>query len=281
MDHTTPSDGPRPNARKSQGLFATLPNELLLPIIKHLPVRDICRLRGQNRHMRKLIDTNKHFLVQDVIKQHHDRINAEHKLLTDLSGCDVIDVLLRYLSYYGILGPCVSRKTKAVAAALRGSWDRSNTQTHRTFSTAALLYHFSLSQRARNLEVRHRQLAQVWDMLAFQAFTTSPQSPLDALRAKLKATTPCADRATYPEMPSVIHTTRDLTFRGMHDEISGDYGSQNTIFHELLGLPLLDPDNSLAFCSHKFETFLLLKRIASGPSTLLQRAGVLEDIHIW
>jgi hypothetical protein len=281
MDHTTPSDGPRPNARKSQGLFATLPNELLLPIIKHLPVRDICRLRGQNRHMRKLIDTNEHFLVQDVIKQHHDRINAEHKLLTDLSGCDVIDVLLRYLSYYGILGPCVSRKTKAVAAALRGSWDRSNTQTHRTFSTAALLYHFSLSQRARNLEVRHRQLAQVWDMLAFQAFTTSPHSPLDALRAKLKATTPCADRGTYPEIPSVIHTTRALTFRGMHDEISGDYSSQNTIFHELLGLPLLDPDNSLAFCSHKFETFLLLKRIASGPSTLLQQAGVLEDIFIW
>jgi hypothetical protein len=141
--------------------------------------------------------------------------------------------------------------------------------------------HFSQSQRARTLHVRHRQLRLVYGMLAFQAFSTSPQAALDVLHAKLNATAPCPDRATYPDMPSVIHTTRALTFRGMHDEISGDYSSQNTIFHELLGLPLLDPDNSLAFCSHKFETFLLLKRIASGPSTLLQQAGVLEDIFIW
>jgi hypothetical protein len=281
MDCATITDGPRPDPRNDQGIFAALPNELLLPIIKHLPIRDICRLRGQNQHMRKLIDVNEHFLVEDVIKHHHDRIHAEHELLTDLSGCDTIDVLCRFLSYYGILGPCVSRKTKAVAAALRGSWDRSNTQTHRTFSAAALLYHFSQSQRARTLHVRHRQLRLVYGMLAFQAFSTSPQAALDVLHAKLNATAPCPDRATYPDMPSVIHTTRALTFRGMHDEISGDYSSQNTIFHELLGLPLLDPDNSLAFCSHKFETFLLLKRIASGPSTLLQQAGVLEDIFIW
>jgi hypothetical protein len=118
-------------------------------------------------------------------------------------------------------------------------------------------------------------------MLAFQALTTSPQAVLDVLHAKLDAVRPCADGATYPEMPSVFHTTRALTFRGMHDEISGDYSSQHTMFHEILGLPLLDPDNSLAFCSHKFETFLLLKRIASEPSTLLQQAGVLEDIFIW
>jgi hypothetical protein len=48
MDHTTLNNGQCPNPRKDQGALATLPNELLLSIIKHLPAGDICRLRGQN-----------------------------------------------------------------------------------------------------------------------------------------------------------------------------------------------------------------------------------------
>jgi hypothetical protein len=67
----------------------------------------------------------------------------------------------------------------------------------------------------------------------------------------------------------------------MHEEISGDYDSRNTIFHPLLGLPKLDEDNSLAFCSDKFETFVLLAKVATGPSTELQHAAVLEDVYIW
>jgi hypothetical protein len=229
--------------------------------------------------MRKLIDTNEQLLVKDLIEHHQDRISSEHKLLTNFSGCDIVDVLCRFYSYYGDAGAISSRKTKAAGATLGGSWDRSNTTTHRRFSPPSLMYYFSRLQRARNLHDRHHQLERVMALLTAHIVFT--QSALDALRNKLDSTTPCDDRATYPEIPSIVHTTRALTFRGMYQEIPGDYSSQDAVFHKLLGLPLLDADKTLAFCSHKFETFVLFAKVASGPSTLLQQAGVLEDIYVW
>jgi hypothetical protein len=113
MDHATPNDGQYPSPRKDQVAFATLPNELLLSIIKYLPARNICRLRGQNQHMRKLIDTNEHFLVKDLIEHHQARINAEQSLLTDFSGCDIVDVLRRFYSHYGDVGPFRHAKHKS------------------------------------------------------------------------------------------------------------------------------------------------------------------------
>jgi hypothetical protein len=281
MDHITLSGGQRPSPRIDRGLFATLPNELLLPIIKHLPVRDICRLRGQNRHMRKLIDTNEHFLVGDVIKKHHDRINAEHALLTDLSDCDTVEVLRRFYCYYGAVGHSMSRHAKAVAAAFRSTWDRSNRPIHRTFTPAYLLRDFSLLQRAATLHDHRLRFERVFLWLAFSTLPVMPQSEHDALRDRLDSVSSCSDLAAYPLIPSIFHTRRALFYHGMHEEIPGDYSSQNPMFHTLLGLPLLDADDSLAFCSHRFEAFLLLARIASGPSTLLQQAAVLEDIYIW
>jgi hypothetical protein len=273
MDHTTLNNGQCPNPRKDQGALATLPNELLLSIIKHLPAGDICRLRGQNRHMRKLIDTNEQFLVKDLIEHHQARVNAEHKLLTDFSGCDIVDVLRRFYSHYGDVGPFSSRKAQVVGAALWSSWDKWNDRTYGRLPTPYLLWYFSRIQGARNLRDRRCLLEQVFKFITAPVLTILPQSALDALRAKLDSITPCDDRVTYPHILSIIHTTRaralSLVHHGISTDLPGHCSSQDAVFHRLLGLPLLDADNSLAFCSYKFETVVLLATVASGHSTLL------------
>jgi hypothetical protein len=282
MDHATPNDGQYPSPRKDQVAFATLPNELLLSIIEYLPARDICRLRGQNQHMRKLIDTNEHFLVKDLIEHHQARINAEHKLLTDFSGCDIVDVLRRFYSHYGDVGPFRHAK-QLVGAALWSSWDKWNDRTHGRLPTPYLLWYFSRLQGARNSRDRRRLLERISKLITAPVLTILPQSVLDALHAKLDSITPCDDCATYPDIPLIIHTTRarDLVHHDISTDLPWHYSSQNAVFHKLLGLPLLNADDSLAFCSHKFETVVLLATVASGPSTLLQQAGVLEDIYIY
>lgn len=81
--------------------FTTLPNELLADIIERLPARDICRLRVQNHHLRQFVDSSQTRLTKDVIEYHRARIIRYFQYLTDFTGLQLFDALMRYVYYYG------------------------------------------------------------------------------------------------------------------------------------------------------------------------------------
>jgi len=281
MDLTAPDDGQYPE----EDLLTTLPNELLAHIIKLPPVREICRLRGQNRHVRSFIDANQRLLVKDVIKHHRDRIRAEHRLLTDLADCDIFDAMQRYYSHYGHVGhPTVnSIKSRAAASTLKIKWNESKS-IDELMSTPGLLYCFSKFQRAKTPKRRIRWRRKLQGPRIELIPPVLEQSGLEALRKKLQSE-PAARHPAYPDVPSVFHTTRFVLrapwITPEPEEIPGVHDVQDALFHKVLDLPLLDSDCSLAFCSHNVRTPVALQMIASGLSTVLQEADVLEDIYIW
>jgi hypothetical protein len=118
MDHTTSKDGHHPDPCKDKDLLTALPNECLAHITKYLPVREIPRLRGQNRRFRDFIDTNERELVADVIRHHRDRIHSEHRLLTDSSGRDAVDILRYFYRHYGRSATGASIQNPALNMAL-------------------------------------------------------------------------------------------------------------------------------------------------------------------
>lgn len=197
MDHTTSTDGQSPNAHKDKDFFTALPNELLTQITKQLPPREICRLRGQNRHMRNFIDENEHLLVKDVITYHRNRIHTEYQLLTDLADCDVTDVLHRYCSHYGELGGYATRKTRAVNAALRSNWNRVKDTK---LSTSHLLFYFYLIRQTSNLCLR--RITGLYSGLASATRPKSAHENEDMFRERFEST-PWADHAAYPENSSL------------------------------------------------------------------------------
>lgn len=91
----------RAPATEGKDHLAALPAELLVNIVEQLPVREICRLRSLSRHFRDFVDTNQNASTRDLVSYHRARINREYRLLTDLSGRDIIDTLRRYVSHYG------------------------------------------------------------------------------------------------------------------------------------------------------------------------------------
>lgn len=139
--------------------LTALPAELLVDIVEQLPVREMCRLRSVSRQLRDFVDANQGLLTQDHIDYHQARIHDEYKLLTDLSGCDIVDALRRYDNHYGIVrdGPDMSvvHKYEAVSPTFNFSWMTSHhlpaTGTYRASDTWRQIYSLmSCSQRAED-----------------------------------------------------------------------------------------------------------------------------------
>ena len=234
-------------------------------------------MRGQNRHMRNFIDGNQHLLVKDIIACHCNRIHTEHKLLTDLADCDIIDVLHRYCSHYGEFEQIGTLKREAVGAALGGNWNRVKDTR---LSTGRLLFSFCILRRIPS--PYRRPLRLPYKEIASATHQPLSQKDQDAFREKFESTSWADHDVAYPERPSIFLTTQALYKCRPDDRILGHRDARDPVFHEVLGLPLLDADNSLAFCSHRFETMVvLMDEIVPGSLTVLQRAGGLEDIYVW
>lgn len=272
MNHTAPKDV----QHRNKDLLTTLPNELLVHITELLPVREICRLRGQNRHLQSFIDTNEHLLVKDVIKHHRNRVHTEHRLLTDLADCDIFDALQRYYSHYG--------DVRVPASALKIRWNKSK-GVDQLVSTPSFMYVFAKFQTAETPKRRHHWRQRLQRARLELVAPTLDQPGLEALFKKLLLE-PVAGHVAYPKMPLVFHTTRIITpapwLAFEADDIpGGGHDAQDALFHKILGLPLLDSGRSLAFCSDDVRTVVALDMIASGPSTMLQKADILQNIYIW
>lgn len=272
MNHTAPKDV----QHRNKDLLTTLPNELLVHITELLPVREICRLRGQNRHLQSFIDTNEHLLVKDVIKHHRNRVHTEHRLLTDLADCDIFDALQRYYSHYG--------DVRVPASALKIRWNKSK-GVDQLVSTPSFMYVFAKFQTAETPKRRHHWRQRLQRARLELVAPTLDQPGLEALFKKLLLE-PVAGHVAYPKMPLVFHTTRFVTqapwLAFEADDIpGGGHDAQDALFHKILGLPLLDSGRSLAFCSDDVRTIVALDMIASGPSTMLQKADILQNIYIW
>lgn len=272
MDYSTAEDGQDLNTHKDKDFLTALPNELLVQIAERLPVREICRLRGQNRHLRNIVDTNEHLLVNEVVKHHRGRIQAEHRLLTDLADCDLFDALQRYYSHYGAIDGLDIPGADNPAHALTVKWNTIK-GTSGMLAPSTLVI-FSRLQSADNQNDRVFWRSK-WMVEA--ASSLNLQSDLDALRKKLESAS-VASCAAYAEPPLVFHTTRCY---GTRHAIPGGYDAQDPMFHEGLGLPLLDADDCLAYCSDNVRAIFSLQRIALSGLTVLQKADILENLYIW
>jgi hypothetical protein len=292
MHHTAPKDGQHPN----KDLLTTLPNELLIHITELLPVREICRLRGLNRHLQSFIDTNEHLVVKDVIKYHRDRIHTEHRLLTDLSGCDTFDTLRRFYFHYGLRWLHMADQnpvlTKAVETYIPRPWVDAP-DVLRTFfgllEAEVKDHDIPCSNLAIMGTPTHHLLkeVEVKCVMRFDAFFYRAQQGLPdpilldllELGKKLLCTPP--ERYLFTaDSPMHVLTKRVV---GGEGRCRGIYNFERALFHTLLGLPVLDEDNRLAFVSRikVRPRTSLLDRIASGPSPMLRQADFLQDILIW
>ena len=287
MDPTIPEVEQHPN----EDLLTTLPNEILILITELLPAREICRLRAQNRHLKSFVDTNQRLLVKESFEHHRNRIHAEHRLLTDFADCDIFDLFQRYYSHYGDIDSTVqSLKTRAITLALRYELNKSK-DTRQRILIPELLYIFSQCQRATQDErVGWRLL-----MKETAADTDSPsftRSDLEALHRKLNSAPVAGCAASYPGIPSVFLTKRlasRVPWSSHEERLSGRdaHRAQDSLFHHALGLPLLDTDGSLAFCSEDVRTVASLRMLASlgklsgSTMVMLRKADILENIYIW
>jgi hypothetical protein len=282
----TPEDGQHPN----EDLLTTLPNEILTLIAQLLPARQICRLRAQNRHLRSFVNTNQRLLVKAAINHHRNRIHAEHRLLTDLADCEVFDSFLRYYSHYGNAGAPDKTdssflKTGAITRTLRNELRKSK-GTGQTILTSMMMYFFSRFHSATQDEHIHWRFC----MNEMAAGATSPsltRSELEVLHRKLESARVAGCATPYPVIPLVFLTKRvaesHITFNEEHLSGRDTHHAQDSLFHKKLGLPLLDTDGSLAFCSEDVRTVASLQMLASLGSTMimLRKADILENIYIW
>jgi hypothetical protein len=292
MDHTALNDGQHPN----KDLLTTLPNELLIHITELLPVREICRLRGLNRHLRSFIDTNEHLLVKGVIKYHRDRIHTEHRLLTDPSGCDTFDIVRRFHSHYGlrwlqwtIQNPVLTKAVEPYTQplplyiapdVLRIFFDLLEAETGDhdilCFDLAIMgtrTYHLP-NQRVEtcvvNFNLFFHQVQQVLpDPILLE---------LLELGKKLLCTPP--ERCITGKSSVAVLTRRIVAGRIAYE---GAYNSERALFHTILGLPVLDASDYLAFAARiKVRPGTsLLDRIASSASPMLRQAYFLQEIFFW
>lgn len=98
-------DSDRSTPTQDKDHLTALPNELLVNIVKRLPSRISAsfayKIFVQNLHMQSFVDENEGALTRDAIVYHRDRIIREHELLSDFTGLDFLDVLIRYARHYG------------------------------------------------------------------------------------------------------------------------------------------------------------------------------------
>jgi hypothetical protein len=226
-------------------------------------------------------------MVVDVVKYHRDRIHTEHRLLTGLSDCDIVDTVQRYYSHYSDVDhdQLWSHEPTTPSVTLSSKWNKPH-RTNQKLAPSALLHYFSMLQIAETQEDRIMWRQKFLGTLASVALLTLSlaQTDLNALSRKLELT-PVGGGGVHPRVPLVFHTTRTVArARGpleYQEEIPGGYDAQDPLFHKVLGLPLLDADDTLAFCSDNVRTIIALHLMASGLSTVLQKADVLENVYIW
>lgn len=291
MASTQAAMGIRSPLAEGEDHLTALPAELLVDIVEQLPVREICRLRSVNRHLRDFVDANQGLLTQDLIGYHQARIHDEYKLLTDLSGCDIVDALRRYDSHYGIVrddqDTLAVRKSEAVSPTFDFHWMASHhfpAGTYRASDRWRQIY--SLMSGTAQTE-QHAQVQRMAVTLCLQNHVWSPGfADAEAFIAKLAQVTSTRVDAAYVAVPSNFITKRKVddtkymyrlqTHEGLADR------REKFELEQLLGLPDLGPtEGSLAYCLSSGETASLVCSMTQGRSSKLKQAAIIEEIFIW
>ena len=292
MASTQAAMGIRSPLAKGEDDLTALPAELLVDIVEQLPVREICRLRSVNRHLRDFVDANQGLLTQDLIGYHQARIHDEYKLLADLSGCDIVDALRRYDSHYGIVrdGPNMSavRKSEAVSPTFNFNWMASHhlqaAGTYRTSEKWKQMYSLmSCSQRAEDRTIVQKLAVD----RCLEDHVWSPGfADAKAFLTKLAQVTSTRVDALYAAIPSIFITERKVDDTRKIAQLQTHQGFANrrekSELEQLLGLPDLDStEGMLAYCSSSRKPASLVHGMAQGRSSKLKQAAIIEEIFIW
>lgn len=274
--------------------LTALPAELLVDIFERLPVREICRLRSVNHHFRDFVNANQILLTRDLINYHRARIETEYKLLTDISDCDIVDALRRYDSHYGIdhdpgttsSFPFKSFKYTAISLTLVLHWPRSHrlpfTIQHCRGGHWLQVIHFL--NTVGDLTKRSDFLAGLWDVTECPGPFGFPERELFV--AKFMEFLSTRAGVAYGHAPRYFLTERKVARhydRGL-SIIQRGHCDNHRIPKLLPSLKLPDlslDEGTLAYCSMSEDVVDLVDRVDQGPSAVLKRAAVIEDVFIW
>jgi hypothetical protein len=281
-----------PKAEGKDRLTA-LPTELLVDIVKRLPVQEICRLRSLSRHLRAFVDTNQGQLTRDLINYHRTRINREYTNLTDLSDCDIIDALRRYDSHYGLarqgrIDNSSHSKLEALCQTLYFNWANSHRLPVVDWYRGAAMWisYYTAMGHACSSSVHIERLSNKAVTLCQDQRWSHGITDLEAFGAKFAQVRFVSLDAAYAAVPSRFITRRKIA-AGVTGPLETRPGfvnrSQISKLERLLDLPdLQSKEDSLAYCSSSVvDTALLIRKVDQGPSTGLKQAAIIEQIFIY
>jgi hypothetical protein len=274
--------------------LTVLPTELLVGIVEHLPVREMCRLRSLSRHFRDFVDANQGLLTRDLINSHRARINEEHRLLTDLSNCDIVDAVRRYDSHYGFTSPdghissdpVRKLKCDAVSLTLYLNWTTSYHLPADLLNFEARLWmqmYFDLSNPKR-AGFHTPYLSQPYGLATCHLWSRGSADPY-SLNAKLMRVTSTRVDATYAAFPVDILSDRKYSKApfGLPQTLKGSCQEwQISKLAQLLQLPEMKTDEcSLAYCAVSQATAGLVRKPDQKLSSKLAQAAIIQEIFIW
>lgn len=274
--------------------LTALPAELLVDIVEQLLVREMCRLRSVNRHLHDFVDANQGLLTRDLVGYHRARIEREYKLLTDLSDCDIIDALRRYDRHYGIdhdpettsSFPFRSFKYTAISLTLDIHWPKSHrlpfTIQHCRGGHWLQIIHFlnTVGDSTKRIDL----LAGVWDVTERHRSFGFPER--EPFVAKFMAFLSTRAGGAYGYAPRYFLTERKVARRydGGSSMIQMGHCDDRGMSKLLPSLKLPDlnlDEGTLAYCSMSEDVVDLVDGVDQGPSAVLKRAAVIEEIFIW
>lgn len=282
--------------RTQQDRFTTLPNELLVEIIERLPARDICRLRVQNHHLRQFVDSSQTRLTKDVIEYHRARIIRDFQYLTDFTGLQLFDALMRYVYYYGtpdvhFPGPTEDpRYVKRLhAPALSAYWLRHMASlgcagSRREFSLLfTKICNIAQFQREgwHRLVIRslYRKFFRWYDAHRLPGDLQSHEQ----LAEKVQFATSGVVRPVRGKPPRHFLLEELPLFSSTHYYCGTmyDYSTDIANLRRALDLPELILGGTLAYCTDKDEVAQLIRTMGQGPVGMLKMAVIVEGIYLW
>ncbi|KAK3058555.1 hypothetical protein LTR09_000119 [Extremus antarcticus] len=90
-------------------LFSSLPVEMLVNVLSHLPTKEMCKARGLSKTIKAIVDNNAAAIARPNIRFHQQRIKSDYEMLVDIGNLQFGEVIKRFISYYGFMRASTAR----------------------------------------------------------------------------------------------------------------------------------------------------------------------------
>lgn len=305
-------------ASSGEDHLTTLLPELLTQIVKTLPVRQVCRLRAQNRRLRDFIDMNQQALVKDTVDFHRARLRRECDALVSAPGeVDWLDAVLAYARVFGPrydaprgahsplidLDVYTAKDSGALTLVLKAD-PNLHTQVMRTAYMVASGFEQiaspssqhsssdvgdSASVAADALESTLERATKYVTRLLKDANGVEPSAEdISIVKEKLKSFAPHCHTGPgpYSDEPRYPVTARfgfqATKFEKIRIPACCELQHASIMQHQL-GLPKLEDDGRVAYCAMSRFAVDLVNDLSEepAPTLKLRLAAIIAELYIW